>query len=332
MRIKTKIPALLLALLFASSPAAAAEDEGKNTYVVIKNDVFQHATRTVQVLTQQALRDEGYLVQDPEELQEINPSNASIKALAEAQGVPLFLAIEALPLQSKYILNFSMTSTDTLQILDSRQINMGHLDEAETVIKRAIRSLARKTTIDESADYKTITKDEARQYKKRKGEFLIGISLSGALGLDANAHGYYGGFGRFAFETDQMRLDVDFGGVGGPRGGLHNIAIGGAYLFYGEENISPYIGMDMGWGELTTDEDDNSEKSFMEGEGIFFGFKGGLEFMRFYEVRLLTEIRVLVPAFKPELITSTPDDTGIEVETSETRYQPMALMSVTLLW
>ena len=142
MRIKTKIPALLLALLFASSPAAAAEDEGKNTYVVIKNDGFQHATRTVQVLTQQALRDEGYLVQDPEELQEINPSNASIKALAEAQGVPLFLAIEALPLQSKYILNFSMTSTDTLQILDSRQINMGHLDEAETVIKRAIRSLA----------------------------------------------------------------------------------------------------------------------------------------------------------------------------------------------
>jgi hypothetical protein len=325
---------IALWLLLAPS-ISSAEEESKqpNAFVVITNDVFQQATRTIQVLSSQVLRDEGYLVQDPAELQVINPPLDLITDLGKKSNAGHYLSIEALPLQTKYIVTFSLGRTADHQIIRSRQVTMTHLDEADTILKRGIRSLIRNEKVEETADLKSITKDESKRFQKKKGEFLVGLGLSGGLGLNEDVKGYYGALARLVFSTESFRINLDLTGLGGNQGGVTNFSLGGGYTFLPDENISPYVGFDAGWGHINTDEDDNRSDRSFEGDGLLFGLSAGMEFLRFYEVRLLTEFRVLFPGYEQVLITEVVDPLDPFVErVEEGEYQPIGVFNMVLLF
>jgi len=331
-RITTSLILLFMALAPSLSYAGEKSDQ-PNAFVVITNDVFQQATRTIQVLSSQVLRDEGYLVQDPAELQVINPPLDLITDLAKKNNVAHYLSIEALPLQTKYIVTFSLGRTTDHQIFRSRQLTMTHLDEADTILKRGIRSLIRDEKVADTADLKSITKDESKRFQKKKGEFLVGMGLSGGLGLNEDTKGYYGALARLVFSTEAFRINLDLTSLSGNRGGVTNFSLGGGYTFLPDENISPYVGFDAGWGYINTHEADQSYEVSFEGDGLLFGLSAGMEFLRFYEVRLLTEFRLLLPAYEQVLITEVQDPLNPFVErVEEGEYQPIGVFNMVLLF
>ena len=98
-----------------------------SAYVVLQNDAFSESSRAIQVLCAQFLRDEGFQVQDPDELQIVAPEKSAISELAKMEGVEQVLYIEALPLDT--VVSFTLASATDQSILGSRQVTMASMEK-----------------------------------------------------------------------------------------------------------------------------------------------------------------------------------------------------------
>ena len=202
-----------------------------SAYVVLQNDAFSESSRAIQVLCAQFLRDEGFQVQDPDELQIVAPEKSAISELAKMEGVEQVLYIEALPLDTAFLVSFTLASATDQSILGSRQVTMASMEEVRPVLQRGIRSLIRGETVEESAELSTITREESARHRKRKGKIRGALGLSGGTVANAAPESYYGALGRVMFEAEEFRLQGGLTLLGSRDLGFAALGLGGAYLF-----------------------------------------------------------------------------------------------------
>ena len=319
--------------------SALGTPSAPTAYVVIQNDAFSESSRAIQVLSAQFLRDEGFRVQDPDELQRIAPDKDVISKLAQTDGVENVLFIEALTLDLAFLVSFTLTNASDGSILSSRQLTMASMQEVRSVLQRGIRSLVRGETIEESAEISTITRDESMNHRKRKGRVRGAIGLSGGSVSTTNPESYYGALGRIVFEAEEFRVQGGLTILGSRDLTFAALGLGGAYLFSPDENTTPYIGFDVGWGGFTDpeleelrDEDIEFANNF-EGSGFQVSVQTGWEFLRFYEARLLAELQFIVPLY--QTLETTYGNNPVTLDFERRRdydYKPLVLLNMMLVF
>ena len=335
--VKTFTLATLLCISWVSS--ALGTTSGPSAYVVIQNDAFSESSRAIQVLSAQFLRDEGFQVQDPSELQRIAPDKDAISQLAQTDGVENVLFIEALPLDSAFLVSFTLTNALDGSILSSRQLTMDSMGEVRSVLQRGIRSLIRGETIEESAEFSTITRYESVNHRKRKGRVRGALGLSGGSISTATPESYYGALGRIVFEAEEFRVQGGLTILGSRDLTFAALGLGGAYLFFPEENTTPYIGFDVGWGGFTDPEleelrdEDIEHANHFEGSGFQVSVQTGWEFLRFYEARLLAELQFMIPLYQTLETTFGTHPVTLDYERRrDYDYKPLALLNMMLVF
>ena len=141
------------------------------------------------------------------------------------------------------------------------------------------------------------------------------------------------------FEAEEFRLQGGLTLLGSRDLGFAALGLGGAYLFSPEENTSPYIGFDVGWGGYTSPdaEEDHDEPSQdtteFEGSGFQVSVQTGWEFLRFYETRLLAEFQFMIPLYQTLETTyaENPDTLALE-RTRDYDYKPLVLLNMMLVF
>lgn len=128
---------------------------------------------------------------------------------------------QLMKLEKKVIVEVS-EEDDSGKPIDSRRIELNHIEEASVGAPRAAEALVKKKAVTQTQTAENLTGSETRQYGTIPTETLFGIGLGGAVFPNSDTPFAYGG---------ELRLEHQ-----APRFG-----IGGAFRIMGGENDAPFF-------------------------------------------------------------------------------------------
>lgn len=182
----------------------------------------------------------------------------------------------------------------------TRRISLSDLSEAEVAAPRIATALLENKKTSDTLAYDNVVGSEARNYRKKQGEFVIG---AGIAAISMPAQGSYMGpaFELFGFyETDKWGI-----GLQGHTGDADldpsehaSLAVfsAGARYYLTEENITPVIGAGLALSRISEHRHDNSY-STLEGSGTSAYAEAGVEMFRLHKTHLIATVRVDLPFY-----------------------------------
>ena len=227
-------------------------------------------------------------------------------------------------------------------ILRSERVQLKGLEELLVVSPRLAKALITPETLEETATVTTLGHEETRDYGKKPGEFLWGLSVEGlaipspfmvvpGLGLHA------------VYETPTAALTAKaaFHAVDGGNtdGAGFNLSVGGRKIF-GQSDTAFFAGGGLAWSGYYAEEFEDTSESWdstsYEGQGFEAYGEVGAELFRFYEARVLFGARVALPFYMLQSreysdILNADGSYDYTVETDE-KYMAPVTLSATVLW
>lgn len=302
---KTTVFTLFLVLFAAAAHAQTA-------VVAVDAPADMVAARALQVLTLQALADEGVSTMDPEGLRQ--PATATqARPIATEAGAGRLFVLHLAPLSEAVL-----ASLEEVALADGATLRRASLmiqterDSARS-LGRLTQSVLKGVPITEGQLVSTLTESESQPYSKKPGEFLWGVSVFAGAGAGdlAKIPGLYGATFRFYYELPHVNFGVSLGGGGSEDAGTFEATVRAHYLF-SESDTSGYLGGGLGIS-LIGAEDHDSEF------GAHVMLSGGVEAFRLHAVRMVVGVDVLLPTYVLEGQThfDWSDGTTIERKTSD---------------
>jgi hypothetical protein len=214
----------------------------------------------------------------------------------------------------------------------TRKVVLDGPEELTVAAPRIARAVVKDLPLEESERVDNLVGEETRVYRKKSGEFLWGLGVLGTMVPTASAAvspglefmGYYEtptygvGFSlRTTFGNDDNGVDQQ------------SIAVGGRY-FFGEGDVSPFIGAGVGASWLSIDE----AKSEYHAEGSGFGAFGevGVELLRLHSSRMIIGLRMDAPFYEVERGYYWDYDTGSATTGPEKSYELPLTLSASYAW
>lgn len=163
---------------------------------------------------------------------------------------------------------------------------------------------------------------------KEPGEFLWGLGALSGVNFTGETAAQFGGMLQFTFETEHLRIDLDFAAAGGSDAHYVEIAAGGNYLF-STAPTSFFIGggVEGLWiaGKHGVD---------MSGYGGGADIRLGVEFLRHHRSRFIIEGKMVMPFFLLEADSVSTYGTlyGTGSSTKSDQYTPVGILTLLLLW
>lgn len=277
-----------ISLLFAALSFSTAHAQSAAVAVDAPADMV--AARAMQVLTLQALADEGVEAGDPEALRQPLTVAAATVAATEAGATRLFV-LHLAPLTEAVLASLEEVNPADGKTLARASLMIQSEREASRALARLAHSVLTRTPIAEGQLVSTVTESEAVPYAKKPGEFLYGITVLAGFGAGdlSPVPGIYGATFRFFYEMPHVNFGITLGGGGSEDAGFYETTVRAHYLF-SESDTSGYLGGGLGISFIT--EDDHEAKY-----GAHVTISGGVEAFRLHSVRLLVGIDVLLPTY-----------------------------------
>lgn len=252
---------------------------------------YPDSARTATAMVCDALRDRGVDIGSPS----TDPRGASAAYIVNLDqlGSTFFLRVQ----QEEPVGTVKKT----------RRISLSELSEAEIAAPRIATALLENKSTGETLAYDNVVGSEARNYRKKQGEFVIG---AGIAAISMPAQGSYMGpaFNVFGFyETDRwgIGLQSHFGDADldpNEHASLAVFSVGGRY-YPSEENITPVIGLGLSLSRISEHRHDNSF-STLEGSGTSAYAEAGVEMFRLHKTHLIATLRADLPFYT---LNRTPD-------------------------
>ena len=207
----------------------------------------------------------------------------------------------------------------------SIRVTRSHCDASSTTPRAALaRALWRGTPIEESARVTNLVGQETRSYQKEGGETLFAVGVLGFAIPQSDMWSGYGAYIRLYYEMERYAVSCEarLGGSAASSGDAHMVGLGiGGRYFFGDSDVSPFVGTGIGIMWLGVDEDRTSnadalyERTALDGNGLALQTEVGLELMRLHKARLDVLLRAEVPVF------------DLEGDGNSTYAVPMSLMA-----
>lgn len=224
---------------------------------------------------------------------------------------------------------------------DSRSLTLSNLDELLVGADRIATALVSGKSVEETATVASLVGTEVRDYKKKSGETFWGAGL---YGLAVPAVGVYAAAGieiPVFYETPSMAVggSIRFSATGGPDSEEQRATFGAVSLggrgFFGEGDITPYLGGGVAFGWIDLMEETGSDHFSGSGNGFGAFAEGGVEMLRLHKSRFLVGARVDVPFFfaKQTTYSSSYSGSGGYSTTKDTsrRYAIPVSLNVTFM-
>lgn len=182
----------------------------------------------------------------------------------------------------------------------TRRISLSDLAEAEVAAPRVAQALLQNKKTEETLSYDNVVGSEARLYRKKQGDFVIG---GGIAGISMPAQGAYMGpaFQLFGFyETDDwgIGLQFHFGDAAldtRESGSFVALSVGGRY-FLTHDDITPVLGAGLALSRIHEHRNDFTYAS-LDGSGTSAYVEAGVEMFRFHKTHLVATLRADLPFY-----------------------------------
>ena len=177
------------------------------------------------------------------------------------------------------------------------EVLLREIEEVPTAAPRLVKSAVTGKPIETTATVESLVGEETRKHRKRDGEsfFGLGFMAMGVPGTDVL--GAAGLLARWSFETEDFGVLTDLrlggGGAGDDSANFFSLGVGGRW-FLGPGNVSPFLGVGVGW--MAVEVDHSAFKGDQSGAGAWVEL--GVEALRFYESRLSVDLRAELPFFE----------------------------------
>jgi hypothetical protein len=215
----------------------------------------------------------------------------------------------------------------------TRKVVLDGPEELTVAAPRIARAVVKDLPLQESERVDNLVGEETRVYRKKSGEFLWGLGVLGTMAPTASAAvspglefmGYY--------ETPTYGVGFSLRATFGDEDSgvnQHSIGVGGRY-FFGEGDMSPFIGVGIGASWLSIDE----EKSDYHAEGSGFGAFGevGVELLRLHSSRLIIGLRMDAPLYEVKKGHGYDYETGAITDGGPDKsYELPLTLSATYAW
>lgn len=271
---------LLASSLVLAGPAVVAVDVAPDT----------EGARALQVLTLQALADQGVDTADPDALRV--PLGADVaRELATQAGAERLFVLHLAPLSSSVLASLEEVGLEDGRTLARASLMIQTPADSARALGRLALSVTGRRPIEEGQLVSTVTESEAQPYSKRPGEFLFGVSVLAGLGAAdvEKVPGLYGLNLRFFYEMPHVNFGGTIGGAGSKDAGMFEATIRAHYLF-SESDTSGYLGGGLGISFIGMDDHD-----------LEYGAHGvvsaGVEAFRLHATRLTVGVDVYLPTY-----------------------------------
>jgi hypothetical protein len=249
---------------------------------------------TLNDLVAAQLRKRGLQVRSDARLLEPHSLDVESQRLASELNASRMFALHVGRLGKKTVITLQEVSPASLSTLDEASISVD-IEEADRIVPRLVKAVLEHVDLEETAQMRNVSNEEARPYQKKAGERMWAFGLPFGL-TGGGTRGAFGFSVAWMYETTHFRLGLTGELVVGASMGAGLVAIEGGWLPL-DGAWSPYLV--GGAGYMTTTKDVST------GNGAGFTLEVGVEFFRLHGTKLMVGAQALLPAY-----TTTQYETG----------------------
>jgi hypothetical protein len=183
------------------------------------------------------------------------PTAAEAARLGSSVGAELSIVLRLTHFGNSARLRLTAYSTGTAQVVywDSILI-AGGPDELDVAIQRLVHGMQTGKPVRESAELETVTDKETMRLNRREANKSFGVRLTELLPFNAAGQNFEtltagGLFWLYDARSWMADIAVDIGG--GAQGRFFTDAALGAYYPFLREDVTPYLGAQIRWAEMT---------------------------------------------------------------------------------